>query len=48
MPNGCIANESCQAIVTALVEDEERYEFELQSSVGRFFFVILRLLKGSN
>lgn len=40
MPDGCIANETCQAIVTVLVEDEERYEFELQSGVGRYTFVI--------
>lgn len=38
MPEDCVENESCQAIVAVSVVDE-RYEFELESGVGRWFVV---------
>lgn len=43
MPDGCVAYETCLAVVTVLVEDEERYEFELMSGVPGVHYVSFAL-----
>lgn len=39
MPIGCELDESCRAIVTVAIVND-RYEFEMESGVGKVYFVI--------